>query len=247
MLAVLWPQPAPAQADLRRSGYHDMSDDTRAMQDNDRANPAMLWVAEGERLWSLAAGEGLRSCGGCHGDARKSMAGVAARYPVFEITTGVARDLTAQIRSCRTENQKASPWAYESRPLLAMTAYIGLQSRGRPVKPPADLRLDVFLQAGKALFNRRIGQLNLSCAGCHDENAGRRLGASLIPQAHPTGYPIYRLEWQGLGSLQRRIRNCMTGIRAEAYPYGAQELVDLEVYMMERAAGMTVETPAARP
>jgi hypothetical protein len=50
----------------------------------------------------------------------------------------------------------------------------------------------------------------------------------VIPQAHPTGYPIYRLEWQGLGSLQRRLRGCMSGVRAEPYPYDAQELVELE-------------------
>ena len=67
------------------------------------------------------------------------------------------------------------------------------------------------------------------------------------PQAHPTGYPIYRLEWQGMGSLQRRLRNCISGMRAEAYDYGAQELVDLEYYLMWRARGMKLETPAVRP
>ena len=49
-------------------------------------------------------------------------------------------------------------------------------------------------------------------------NWGRHLGGAPIPQAHPTGYPLYRLEWQGLGSLRRRLRNCMTGMRAEPYP-----------------------------
>src|SRR5256885_16986097 len=44
---------------------------------------------------------------------------------------------------------------------------------------------------------------------------------NVIPQAHPTGYPLYRLEWQNLGSLQRRLRNCLVGIRAEPYDYGA--------------------------
>ncbi len=66
-------------------------------------------------------------------------------------------------------------------------------------------------------------------------------------KAHPTGYPLYRLEWQGLGSLQRRLRNCIVGMRAEAFPYGAPEYVDLELYLATRAAGMPVETPAVRP
>ena len=73
------------------------------------------------------------------------------------------------------------------------------------------------------------------------------VAGNVVPQAHPTGYPLYRLEWQSLGSLERRLRNCLTGIRAEPYDYGAPELVDLELYLMWRARGMTMETPAVRP
>ena len=69
----------------------------------------------------------------------------------------------------------------------------------------------------------------------------------MIPQAHPTGYPIYRLEWQGLGSLHRRLRNCIIGMRAEVPEYGSPEFVDLELYLMWRARGMKLETPAVRP
>ena len=107
--------------------------------------------------------------------------------------------------------------------------------------------LDERTEAGRALFNRRQGQLNLACAQCHDDNWGKQLAGTTIPQAHPTGYPIYRLEWQGVGSLQRRLRNCMIGVRAEPYPYGSPELVDLEAYLMWRARGMKLETPAVRP
>ena len=71
------------------------------------------------------------------------------------------------------------------------------------------------IEQGKAFFHRRQGQLNLACAQCHDDNWGKKLAGTPIPQAHPTGYPIYRLEWQGVGSLTRRFRNCLTGMRAE--------------------------------
>jgi sulfur-oxidizing protein SoxA len=94
---------------------------------------------------------------------------------------------------------------------------------------------------------QRQGQLNLACANCHDDNWDKHLAGSAITQGHPTGYPIYRLEWQSLGSLQRRLRGCITGIRAQAYDYGAPELVELELYLMSRAQGMPVETPAVRP
>jgi sulfur-oxidizing protein SoxA len=131
--------------------------------------------------------------------------------------------------------------------LLALTAFVAKQSRGAPIAAGEDLRLKPFIEKGRALYSQRQGQLNLACANCHDDNWDKRLAGSAITQGHPTGYPIYRLEWQSLGSLQRRLRACITGIRAQAYDYGAPELVELELYLMSRARGMPMESPAVRP
>ena len=231
----------------RRSGYEFMGRETRAMQDDDVVNPGMLWVLDGEALWSRRSGAADRSCADCHGDARASMKGVAARYPAFDAASGRPINLEQRINVCRADRQQAPPLAFESRELLALAAYVARQSRGLPVEVVIDERTKPFLDAGRATFFRRQGQLNLACTQCHDERWGKKLAGNPIPQAHPTGYPLYRLEWQGLGSLQRRLRNCFTGIRAEPYPYGAPESVDLEFYLMWRARGMKVEAPAVRP
>jgi sulfur-oxidizing protein SoxA len=111
----------------------------------------------------------------------------------------------------------------------------------------SDPRLQPFIDTGRTLFEQRQGQLNLACAQCHDDNIGRKLAGIDMPQAHPTGYPLYRLEWQSLGSLQRRLRNCMIGMRAETYAYGSPEHVALETFLMWRARGMKIESPAVRP
>jgi sulfur-oxidizing protein SoxA len=116
-----------------------------------------------------------------------------------------------------------------------------------PITPAVDSRLQPFRENGRRWFERRLGQLQLSCASCHDERAGARLGGSVIPQAHPTGYPLYRLEWQTIGSLQRRLRGCLVGVRAEPFEFGAPEYVDIELFLMSRAAGLKIETPAVRP
>lgn len=246
-LAVLLLLSLPAAAaDERRSGFDFMSPATQEMQREDALNPAMLWVAEGEAQWTEVPAN-VRSCAGCHGDAATAMRGVAARYPAFDDRSGKAIDLQGRINACRVRHQKQPAFAAESRPLLGLAAYLGLQSRGLPMPPPDDPRLAAALQHGEKLFHTAMGQLNFSCSQCHDTNWGKRLAGSPIPQAHPTGYPIYRLEWQGMGSLQRRLRNCMTGVRAEPFPYGADELVALELYLNSRATGMTVETPAVRP
>src|SRR5260221_5644964 len=68
----------------RRSAYADMSRESKAMQDDDAANPGMLAVLDGEALWNRKVGAAHRSCADCHGDATQSMRGVAARYPAFD-------------------------------------------------------------------------------------------------------------------------------------------------------------------
>jgi sulfur-oxidizing protein SoxA len=227
----------------KRSGYQDASPETRAMQDDDASNPGFLWVQQGETLWAERTGNAGRSCADCHASIR----GVAARYPVFDARVGRPITLAQRIQQCRIERQGAGPLAPDSDALLGLTAYVGLQSRGMPIQVSIDGPARPFYEAGKALFETRQGQFNLSCAQCHDGLAGQRLAGSVIPQGHPNGYPEYRLEWQGMGSLERRIRNCMIGVRAEPFAADSPELANLEFYLGWRANGLDVETPAVRP
>jgi sulfur-oxidizing protein SoxA len=233
--------------DTRRSGFEDMGASTQAMQKDDTLNPGMLWV-QGRRGAVEAAGRRQRQ--GLRAATRRRKAACAAWrrvIPAFDDRLGRPITLGQRINQCRQQHQQAAPLRAESPELLGLEAYVALQSRGLPLAPPDDARLEPFRQRGQQLFTQRIGQLNLSCAQCHDGLAGKRLAGSLIPQAHPTGYPVYRLEWQAMGSLQRRLRGCMSGVRAEPFAYGAQELVELELYLNRRAQGMHVESPGVRP
>lgn len=230
----------------RRSGRDFMSPETQAMQADDASNPGMLWVLQGAGLWEEKQGAARRSCADCHGPAA-SMKGVAARYPAFEAASGKPVDLAGRINMCRANHQNAPPLVAESDELLALTTFVTHQSRGLPITPPDDPRLEPFRQTGRQLFNRRMGQLDLACASCHDANWNGRLAGSAVTQGHPTAYPLYRLEWQGIGSLQRRMRNCMIGVRAEPFAAGSDEFLALELYLMQRAAGLKTETPGVRP
>jgi sulfur-oxidizing protein SoxA len=230
----------------RRSGYSFMTPDTQAIQNDDTANPGMLGVLDGEDLWKRKTGALNHACADCH-DARTSMRRVAARYPAFDSKLGRPVSLEQRINLCRVEHQQASPLAYESHDLLALTAFVAEQSRGMPIEPGTDAQLAPFVAKGRELFTHRQGQLNLACASCHNDNWDKHLAGSAITQGQPTGYPMYRLEWQSLGSLERRLRSCMIGVRAQPFDYGSPELVELELYLMSRAQGMSVETPAVRP
>jgi len=220
------------------SGHDDASPAVQAMQDDDTENPAMLWVQQGTALWD-------QGCASCHG-APGSMRGVSARYPQFDPRLGRPITLAGRVNQCRARAGHTA-WTPDSDEMLSVTALVGRQSRGLPVAIDGDGPAQPFIEQGQALFTQRQGQLNLSCAQCHDSLAGQRLGGARIPQGQPNGYPLYRLEWQSMGSLDRRLRNCLAGVRAEPLPSDSPEMAALQFYLGWRSNGLGVETPAVRP
>ena len=229
-----------------RSGSTYMGADLRAMQADEFANAGMLWVERGAKLWGTRTGQAGKSCADCHRDARESMKGVATRYPAFDKAAGRLLDLEGRINQCRVERQQAAPLAFESEELLGLTSFVATQSRGMPIKVAIDGPAAAHFERGRALHTRRIGQVNLACVHCHDDNAGKRLLAETISQGHPNGWPGYRLEWQTAGSLQRRLRACYSGVRAELPPYNSADLLDLSLFLAWRAEGLPIESPGIR-
>lgn len=230
--------------DKLRSGLEFAGADVRAMQADDFANPGLLWVERGEKSWRDAVNG--KSCASCHADAATAMHGVAARYPAFDASAGEVMDLEARINACRVRHQNAKPLERESEDLLALTAYVAYQSRGLPMAARIDDSARASFERGGAFYSARHGQMNLSCAQCHEQNWGKRLYAETISQGHGNAFPAYRLEWQSLGSLQRRIRACLFGVRAEMPRPGAPELTDIELYLAWRAQGLALEAPGVR-
>ena len=228
-----------------QSSYELMSAENKAMQDDPSLNPAMFWVGDGEALWNKPSAQNNKSCASCHGNVQKSMRGVATAFP--KMIKGRLQTLESQINQCRVGAQGAPALPYDSKELLSLTALIANQSKGMPITVRETPENKAVMQKGRQSFYERMGQLNLSCAQCHEERAGLKLGGSFIPQGHPNAYPIYRLEWQTLGSLQRRLRNCMSGVRAQQYEYGSPEMAQLELFLMWRARGLPMESPGVRP
>ena len=229
-----------------RSGVTFAGSSVRAMQADELANPGMLWVERGEKLWSAPVESSGKACASCHSAAQTAMRGVAARYPQFDAAAGTVLDLEARINDCRTRRQQAPALARESEDLLALTAFVAYQSRGAPLAVSIDGPAHAAFERGREFYFTRHGQMNIACTQCHDQNWGKRLLAETISQGHPTAFPGYRLEWQGLGSLQRRLRACLFGIRAEMPSPGAPVLTDLELYLAWRAQGLPIEAPGVR-
>ena len=229
------------------SGYYFLTKEAQALQDDDSANSGFLWIEHGDELWSVVEGEAGNACADCHGNAAVTMRAAGTSYPKFHEPSGKLINLEQRINLCRTENMAAPAWEWESDELLAMTAYLRHQSRGLPMSVGIDGPARPFFDKGKAFFHRRLGLLDMSCAQCHDLNYGKRLRANLLSQGHTNGYPTYRLGWQNLGSLHRMFQVCNKRLRATPYEVGAEEYVNLELYMAWRGTDLPVETPAVRP
>lgn len=219
---------------------------TQALQADDGANPAMLWVGQGETLWSAPAGLENKSCATCHADGTQSMKGIAATYPKLDPKSGQLLNLESRINQCREQHMHAPAYTYESAQLLALTAYVTIQSRGMPRQVTVDGPAAAHFERGRAFYMTRQGQLNLACAQCHDDNVGEKLRGDTISQGQTLGWPGYRLEWQTMGSLHRRLRACSLGVRAEILPFGSPDYVALELYLAWRSKDLPLESPAVR-
>jgi len=238
-----WDGPEPELES--RSGYAYQSEEVRAMQDDDFANPGMLWVDRGAVLWNSAGAGGEPSCADCHG-APDRLRGVAVGYPQYDAASGGLINLEGRINRCRTRRQTLPALAYESEALLALTSLVAHQSRGMRFDVSIDGPSRPFFEAGREYFYTRRGQMNLACYHCHELNAGRYLRGDRLSQGQPGGYPIYRLDWQTQGSLHRRLRFCNTGVRAEPFDFGDPVYLNLELFLAWRARGLASEAPAVR-
>lgn len=229
-----------------RSGSAFTSPEVRTQERDEFANPGMLWVERGTRLFREPAGSAKQACSSCHDAARMPMRGVAARYPAIDAKSGKLFNLADRIIECRVTHQRAARPEWESEELLALTAYVMRESRGLPITANITGPARRHFEAGRVLYEQRSGQMNLACMHCHDQLWGKTLFNERISQGHANAFPIYRLNWQSAGSIERRLRACYSGIRAEMMPYGAPEHRELELYLAWRAQGLPIETPGVR-
>jgi L-cysteine S-thiosulfotransferase len=228
------------------SGYEFSPLKVKAQQDDDFDNLGFGWVGQGEVLWNEVDGGAKKSCASCHNNAAETMRGIGASYPKFQEAAKGVINLEQRINLCRQDKMQATPWAYGSDALLAITAYVKLQSRGMAVDVKTDGPAQQAFQLGQTLYNTRVGQLGMSCAHCHNDHYGDNLRAEVLSQGHSNGFPAFQTKTQSFISLHQRFRNCYRDIRAQPYDLGSPELVALELYLAWRGKGLPVETPAVR-
>jgi len=228
------------------SGWRFRSDGTQAMQMDDFDNPGMAAVDGAAEAWATVEGEKGKSCASCHGDVEESMVGVRAVYPKWNEKAGEVRTLAMQINDCRENQMGAKAYGYTSGDMAAMEALLSVQSRGMPVNVAIDGPVAATWEKGKELYYTRFGQLDLSCANCHEDNYGNMIRADHLSQGQINGFPAYRLKNTKLNTVHDRFKGCVRDTRAETFKPGGAEFIALELYVASRGNGLSVEGPSVR-
>lgn len=227
------------------SGWRFRSDETQAVQMDDFENPGMIGVENALVDWDTVEGTAGKSCAGCHGDA-EDMAGVRAVYPKWNEEKGMVTTLEMEVNNCRENRMGADKWKYTGGDMTDMVALISSVSRGMPVNVAIDGPAQSTWEEGKALYYTRTGQLELSCANCHEDSYGMMIRADHLSQGQINGFPTYRLKNTKLNSVHARFKGCVRDTRAETFAPGSPEFVALELYVASRGNGLSVEGPSVR-
>lgn len=228
------------------SGWRFRSDETQALQMDDFDNPGMIFVDQGMDDWGTVEGSEEKSCASCHGDVEESMAGVRAEYPKWNENAGEVRTIAQMVNECRTDRMGADALGYTSAKMARMEALISVQSRGMPVNVAIDGPATATWELGKDMFYTRTGQLDLSCASCHEVNFGNNIRSDHLSQGQINGFPVYRLKNAKLTTPHGRFKGCVRDTRAETYKPGSDEFVALELYVASRGNGLSVEGVSVR-
>ncbi|WP_121630859.1 sulfur oxidation c-type cytochrome SoxA [Tropicibacter alexandrii] len=226
------------------SGWHFREDDTQAMQLDTFDNPGMIFVDQAMDSWNTVEGEAGESCASCHGDVAE-FEGLSTKMPKVD-EDGKLVVMEDLINECRTERMQANEWKWSGGTMQAMVALINHQSLGMPMDVAIDGAAAPFWEQGKEMYYTRYGQLELSCANCHEQNYGNYIRADHLSQGQTNGFPTYRLKQAKLISKHNRFRGCIRDTRAETFAEGSDEFRALELYVASRGNGLSVEAPAVR-
>ncbi|MCG6899583.1 MAG: sulfur oxidation c-type cytochrome SoxA [Gammaproteobacteria bacterium] len=230
-----------------RSGYDYIKPASRAMQDDDFENPGMLAVEQGRALFNDLQAGASKACADCHGiDGTKFIPASLARYPVYDEEAAEIVTLQEQISRCREANSGSQHLPIDNPDLVALETFVRNRAIGEPVNVQTDGVMVALLKAGEELYRTRYGLIDMACYQCHDIYPGQMIRGQKISQGQANGFPAYRLDTGTITTLNQRIQQCLTSMRAEPFAADSEEIRQLGLYLMSRSNGLKIETPAVR-
>jgi L-cysteine S-thiosulfotransferase len=220
----------------------------RAKQADDFDNPAFASVQAGEAAWSKPEGAAGKACQTCHGAKPESLVqNAVASYPKYSRGPKRVISLPGRINFCRINALGAAALPDGSQQMMDMTAYLRWVARGLPATADVSGPAAAVFERGKELYFTKIGLLKLSCADCHNKNAGQKFEGETLSQGHAVSYPVFSLSEKRMVSLHERFRMCNKLARAEPQPEGSPDYLALELYLNWRSRDLPITAPGVTP
>ena len=174
---------------------------------------------------------------------------VAGDYPKFVKGKGVVTLSSAVVDCAKANKQKG--WKLTKGKTADLEAYFANASKekGKKVNIVIDSKEAAeAYERGKKEYYAQRGYLQLSCATCHVQGAGQRVrNEKLSPLfGHVTHFPVYRLKWQGLGTLERRIKGCNKNQGETPHKPGSAWTKEMLYFMGYMSNGLPVDGPDIR-
>lgn len=251
---------APAPATPARSTADGIAEYRKMLEDG---NPAELFEAKGENLWTSKRGPKNASLEACDlGKGKGVVKGTFVELPRWFADTGRVQDLESRLLTCMETLQgidakevAATPFGRgEQSNMEALVAWISAESRGlRFALPQAHPQEKTMYEVGKRAFFMRAGPYDFACASCHGVE-GQRIRLQDLPNltVNPgdgvgfAAWPAYRVSSGELWSMQRRLNDCYRQQRWPYPGYASDVTIALGVYMGVNAKGAESVAPALK-
>lgn len=237
----------------------------RMLQADPWANPALLDADRGATLWKTPRGPKAATLEACDlGLGPGVVDGAFAALPRYFADADRVMDLETRIVWCMERLQgfarvelTRDPHPASGQPVGdtgAIATWIVTRSSGLALAPPQQHPKEVdAVRLGDALFHRRQGPMDFSCATCHSEPAKRIRLQPLPVLSDPAEarkvigeWPAYRVSASHVMTMQHRLVDCFWQMRLHKLELGSEASVALIAYLNDRARGGTIAAPSIK-
>jgi len=202
---------------------------------------------------AIDAGEALYNKKFANGKSFKTCfpkADIAGNYPYYDEKKSTVVTITSAINACLVANGEKK-WKEKKGKIAHLEAYLSFQSqeagKKMEIKIDSQAAADAY-ERGKKEYYAQRGYLKLSCATCHVQGAGQRVRAEYMSPllGQVTHFPVFRLKWNGLGTLERRMNGCNKDQGENPHKTNSKWMKELLYFMAYMSNGMAIDGPDIR-
>jgi len=230
--------------DFAKGNYAFNKDGRAQYEEINEMPPYEDAIEEGEEIYAkkFANGKAFSSC--------FPNPTIAGDYPIFDDKKSEVITLGVAINRCLTLNNEKK-WKMSKGKMAKLQAYFSYETT--QAQKQVDVKINSAAAAsaynrGKEYYYTQRGYLKLSCASCHVQGAGKRVRNEKMSQllGHTTHFPVFRLKWAGLGTLERRMSGCIKDEGQVPPKATSTEMKELLYFMSYMSNGMNVDGPDIR-